>query len=421
MPMVQKFPREARFFYFHSDNSGEIKETWTELAKRTNLKISKIDEGKLDLSASKIHALTLVTFVESEAVKLSVFLYKNVVIISVIILPGSKKKDEIDFTNLPGMEVSIGGAIIHVTTEDKIKNISKELGESYIKILTKAGKLYQFEEKAERKEHIYAITSCPSSEQLEHLLTLHFPLFDFSIHKLHMERDYFQNQRKWVLNEKEDIDKTVGDILHKRIVGETLDPKYIGDLEKEIDILSSKYGILVNDNQLIRKAIKTLEDDIESIYGFLELFAESSPEQDLRILKHSITLKNKLREDEAFITYSVKNIKTAIDTVRTSVDLLRSRENIFLQEEAISFQIAAGVLEFIIIFYYGLTSWLHLIGHERFESISVPIRFLSIFAFASTSVALTHFVGESYRKKWKLNIGMIVSGIALLAVFFYIF
>ncbi|MFQ5801128.1 MAG: hypothetical protein ACE5HH_05360, partial [Candidatus Hydrothermarchaeales archaeon] len=270
------------------------------------------------------------------------------------------------------------------------------------------------------KEHDYVLTPPTNPEELEHFLTLHFPLFDFAIHRLHIERDYFKNQRTWIMNEKAEIDKTVGDILHKRIVGETLNPENIELLEKEIDTLSSKYGILANDGHHIRKARTVVEDDLEAVHDHLREFGNLPPEGELRILEDSIDLKNKLLADEISISYSIKNTKTAIDTVRANVDLLRSRENIFLQEEAVSFQVAAGVLEFIIIFYYSLTSWLHLLGDERFKSIPTPVRFISIFLFASFSVALTHFVGKSYREKWKLNKGMIISVAALLAVFLYI-
>jgi hypothetical protein len=150
-----------------------------------------------------------------------------------------------------------------------------------------------------------------------------------------MERDYFQNQQKWILNEKAEIDKSLGEILHKRIVGETLDPKFIGMLEKDIDALSSKYGILVNDGHLVRKARTSLKEDIGLVYSHLTEFAKV-PAEGLDILKRSIELEKKLEEAETSISFAIKNTKTAIDTVRTHVDLIRSRENIFLQEEAIS-------------------------------------------------------------------------------------
>ncbi len=221
------------------------------------------------------------------------------------------------------------------------------------------------------------------------------------------------------MNEKEEIDKSIGDLLHKSIVGETLNPRYIKTLEGDIDLLSSKYAILVNDGHLLRKARTTLEDDIDMVQARLNEFGKI-PSEGLEIIKGSMDLNESLKESEISIGYAIKNTKTAIDIVRTSVELLRSRENIFLQEEAISFEAAAGVLGFIIIFYYSLTSWLHILGEVRFEIIPPVTRFLTIFLFTSSAVLLTHFLGESYKKKWRINKGMVISIAALIAVFIYI-
>jgi hypothetical protein len=420
--MAKKIPSAARFFYFHIDNSEEIKKVWLELAKRAGIKTREEDMGPLFEGSYKVHELTNIKTFKGSSASLSISLYKKIVIISgLFYIGGSNVKvlDKISFNDISGLEVAIGGAIVLITGEKDTEALEPELGKRFTKIETRIGVLCQFEEKEGRKEHVYVLTSSPSYDELEHFFTLDFPLFDFAIHKLHMERDYFQNQQKWILNEKAEIDKSLGEILHKRIVGETLDPKFIGMLEKDIDALSSKYGILVNDGHLVRKARTSLKEDIGLVYSHLTEFAKV-PAEGLDILKRSIELEKKLEEAETSISFAIKNTKTAIDTVRTHVDLIRSRENIFLQEEAISFQIAAGFLEFIIIFYYSLTSWLHLLGEGRFEIIPVSTRFLLIFIFTSLAVLLTHFVGVSYKNKWKLNKGMILSATSLLGVFVYI-
>jgi hypothetical protein len=419
--MAGKVPTAGRFFYFHIDNSEEVKQIWNELAKRFEIKLGEKDESELIKKSFKTHGLTNIKIVEGEKAILSIKLYKNIVVVSgLFFLQKSVEKifDELSHMEIPGTSVAIGGAIILIKKGAK-GNLVKKIGPRFTKIDTKIGELCQFEEKEGLKEHVYALTQIYSSEDLEHFLTVDFPLFDFSIHKLHVERDYFKNQVKWIVNERTAIDKSIGDILHNRIVGETLNPKLIEDLEKDIDTLSSKYAILVNDSHLIRKARTTLEDDIEVIYDRLKEFGEV-PSEGLEIVKDSIDLKKKLEYTENSLSYGIKSTKTAIDTVRTNIDLLRSRENIYLQEESVSFQVAAGVLEFIIIYYYSIASWEHIIGVERLDVIPPPIRFMSILLFASLAVALTHFVGTSYKENWKLNKGMIFSALGLLAVFLYI-
>jgi hypothetical protein len=370
----------------------------------------------------KVHGLTNIKKVEGAKARLSISLYKNIVIISgIFFLTGSLEKiaEEIRFEDLPGKEISIGGAIIIISRTKDSSELEGVFGIRHTKIETAIGGLCQFEEKEGVKEHSYFLSSTSEAGDLEHFLTFDFPVFDFAIHKLHMERDYFKNQKRWILDEKQEIDKDLGEILHKSIVGVTLNPQFIERLEKDIDTISSKYAILVNDSNLVRNAITTLEEDIELVYKYLKEFANPPPE-GLEILRDSEQVKSQLVKTQNSIINTIKDTKTAIDTVRTNVDLLRSRENLGLQEEAISFQVAAGVLEFIIIFYYSLTSWLHLLGEERFEGIPSTVRFSSIFVFTSFAVIFTHFIGKSFREKWKLNVGMILSGATVLAVFFYI-
>jgi hypothetical protein len=414
--MSNELPSGAGFFYFHRENNKEIKGLWRGLAQRFGIEVGDKDTIDLIKESFNSHGFTNIKTIQRPDARLSISLYRNIVIVTGVFYRSVTKAD---FKELPGVDSAIGMARVIIGEESAVEAFEKEFGKGYTRVETESGLLCQFEEKEGEREHFYFLIPSKEIDGIEHFLTLDFPLFDFEIHKLHMERDYFKNQQKWIMNEKEEIDKSIGDLLHKSIVGETLNPRYIKTLEGDIDLLSSKYAILVNDGHLLRKARTTLEDDIEMVQGRLNEFGKI-PSEGLEIIKGSIDLKDSLIEAEISISYAIKNTKTAIDTVRTSVELLRSRENIFLQEEAISFQVAAGILEFIIIFYYSLTSWLHILGEERFHYISPTTRFLIIFLFASSGVILTHFVGKSYKENWRLNKGMIITSAVMIAVFIYI-
>lgn len=420
--MPVKISSTARILYFHVDDKDEVRVAWEDLASEAGMKISEKD-SKISFEKSVKHELTSITSIKGEKYSLYLSLYKNTIIITGLFygkIEPLNATEKFNFKEKAWYDKTIGGATIVIVPQKGSEKIAEQLATVYTTIETSSGILHQLEEKEKQKEHIYLLARKKEGKEIQHFLTEHFPIFDFAIHKLHKERDYFMTQRTWVMKEKTEIDKAVGDILHRRIVGETLNPGNIGVLEKEIDILSSKYAFLVNDGHLIRKARVTLEEDVKAVYSHLGSLGTIISGKDLNIIKPSEELKKSLSEDELSLSYAIKNTKTAIDIVRTNVDLLRSREDISLQEEALSFQVAAGVLEFIIIFYYSIASWEHLIGVHRFELIPPPIRFASIFLFASFSVVLTHFVGESYRKKWKLNSGMIISGSALLLVFLYV-
>jgi len=420
--MAERAYRAGRYFYFHVENSEEIKKVWGELGRRNSITTEPKDAAQIVKEGFERHSTTTITRAEGSGVELSILLYRNIAIIAGFFRLSQgvgEVRERIAYGDLPGMEAAIGKTTILISGDSDALTQLKEASGSYTRIETLFGTLYQFEEEPGHKEHLYLLHPTGDIEGLDHFLRLHFPVFDFLIHKLHKERDYFRTQRSWIVKEKDEINKTIGDILHRRIVGETLNPENIELLEKEIDTLSSKYAILVNDGHLIRTARTVLEEDMEAVYSSLQGFGKPL-EEGLMILKDSMELKEKLEGDETSISYAIKNAKTAIDTVRTNVDLLRSRENILLQEKGVSYQVAAAVLEFIIIFYYSIASWEHLIGVHRMELIPPPVRFASIFLFTTLSVVLTHYVGESYREGWKLTRRMLIAGAALIAVFLYI-
>ena len=406
----------AVYFYFHKDNGSEIKELWTGLAEKAGMEIGDTDAVELVNERFNSQGLTNIKTLQGVGATIHIWLHKSIVVVSGI---STDRGAWADLSSLPCAGYAIGWARVFIGDESGRDSLESKFGKRYSLLETDFGRLCQFEEKKGNRVHIYYLMHRDGSAAVEHFLTLDFPLFDFAIHKLHMERDYFKNQQKWILNEKAEIDKEIGELLHKSIVGETLNPEYIGSLEKDIDTLSSKYAILVNDGHLIRKARTTLEEEVGHVQSRLRGFG-AVPDSGLDITRDTAELIDKLREAETSISFAIKNTKTAIDTVRTSVELLRSRENIFLQEEAISFQVAAGVLEFIIIFYYSIASWDYIIGVERFDTIPPYIRFLTIFVFAALSVILTHFIGISFKEKWKLNRGLILSAAALLGMFAYI-
>lgn len=418
--MPGRVPTTARYFYFHVDEGEAAKEFWKGLAHRCGVVI----EGKEVEGAVKerVHGyeVTTIARASSEMARLAMSLHGKVIIVSgLFYTSGEGGLAEERLREVAGGEAAMGESLVLITGEGSGGEAARELGTIYDELETSAGTLYFLEERDGERRHVYLLSLSGTTEALEHLLALHFPIFDFAIHRLHTERDYFKNQRVWVMEEKADIDRTVGEILHRRMVGKTLNPENIEHLEREIDTLSSKYAILVNDAHLIKKAATLLEEDMEEVKGHLRT-CSGDREGEYRVLEDSMELKRRLEADMVSLSYSIQNTKTAIDTVRANVDLLRSRETFLLQEEAISLQVAAGFVEFLIVFYYSLASWSYLLGHQRFEAVPVAIRFTSILVFSLSSVAFTHFLGKALKDKRRVNRGMALAGTAILITFLYI-
>ncbi|MFQ5800542.1 MAG: hypothetical protein ACE5HH_02330, partial [Candidatus Hydrothermarchaeales archaeon] len=90
--MSQKLPTGARFFYFHVDSREETKEVWEELAKKSGIKLQEKNAGDLIATSIQSHGLTTVTTVENEKARLSMSLYKNIIIISALFAPSGDLK-----------------------------------------------------------------------------------------------------------------------------------------------------------------------------------------------------------------------------------------------------------------------------------------------------------------------------------------
>ncbi|NOZ76499.1 MAG: hypothetical protein GXO65_02230 [Euryarchaeota archaeon] len=420
---VESLPREgligARYFYFHMDDDEPLKEFWKGISGRVGIKGQGDDQpGRATLDGARKHRPTAITTGTGDGTRLSMLHYKNVVIVLASFAPsGRDVMDELGQADIPGRDRAVGESVLIIAPGQGGEAAAGELGTITDRIETRAGHLFLLAEKEGHKEHAYVLAFSGDSGALARLLSHQLPVFDFTVHKVHAERDYFRNQRKWAMEEKHDIDKKVGEILHKRIVGKSLNPENIELLEKEIETLSSKYAILVNDVQIIKKSRTVLEEDLRWAMARLRELGEPEGGEDLSILKDSEELKDRLDEDISSLNYSIQNTKTAIDTVRTNVELLRSRETILLQKEAISIQVAAGFVEFLIVFYYSLASWGYLLGHPRFDAVPVGIRFTGILLFSISAVVFTHFLGKALKDRKRVNRGMVISGAAIAIVF----
>jgi multisubunit Na+/H+ antiporter MnhB subunit len=107
-------------------------------------------------------------------------------------------------------------------------------------------------------------------------------------------------------------------------------------------------------------------------------------------------------------------VKNAIDVIRMKISIERGRETIELQHESISLQVAAGFIEFIVVFYYTLNSWKILAG-KVFSTLSPGVILITLTAFSSSVVLFTHAVAAARKEKKRFTAEMATSlGLILL-------
>lgn len=273
----------------------------------------------------------------------------------------------------------------------------------------------------ERRGRDYFILA---AEKARPLIETLLPEADSYIKKLNKTAKYFAHQRQTIIKERLKVDKDVGAILHEQVVSGngSYEPE---KLEEEIASLSRMFGVLATDSQLVRQAAEQIEKDIHRLEYALSPILISDGARD-EISQH---LTNRYKAEHANariesdnLDFSRQSAQAAIEVVRTQVDLLRAGEeaalqaqtkkildrSLLLQEERMALQVAAGFIEFVLVFYYTLKSWEGIAGHEAFEHVPPLLRLFTV-AFVSASVTLaTHELARTIKHR-RLTKGVVLA------------
>jgi hypothetical protein len=219
------------------------------------------------------------------------------------------------------------------------------------------------------------------------------------------------------------------------LVEESQEASIIDTYEKHLDLMSSGYGKLVNNFSLILEGYQRLTNLLEVLRHQLAqepsfAYSDVTGQQiflpfEQRVAKLSRTL------DE--LRLSRENHQAAIEVIRSRIDLLMSKENIAtqtqirtlmetntaIQKQSLTFQFAAGLIEFIILAYYSHSLWKSLVP-GAYHAIASWIQLLFVIAFSANTVYLTHLIaeylqGEKHVKK-QLQFSLLVLVIIILVV-----
>lgn len=265
----------------------------------------------------------------------------------------------------------------------------------------------------------------------ERVVSTLFPELDSLLKELERATSFFREQRGSIVDENSSVDRQVGALLHRQVVAMDAANPNTAELENRIADLSRMFGLLATDSLMTRQAEKRLEKDLGSLKAVLSRVM--NPDSDARDGIGDYHLGLYGTELEAIHTvsrdldHSRQNAEAAIDVVRTQIELLRAEEEseiqsqtrglldqiLKLQEEGLALQVAAGLIEFVLIFYYVLLSWEHLLGITESEHISPIVRIIPVAGIAAGAALGTHFLARSIKNKTWRNPGLWVSAAML--------
>lgn len=260
-----------------------------------------------------------------------------------------------------------------------------------------------------------------------------FPQVDSIIKKLVRAAAYFDDQRNTIIRERTGVDREIGALLHRQVVvsatGERTDP---AALEKQIDSLSHMFGVLATDSLLVRQAGDRLEADTSQLQRVLDTLCPiGADEIGAHYLGRFRGALESVKDEARNLHFSRQNAQAGIEVVRTQVELLRAGEeaavqaqtkellshSLVLQKERMALQVAAGFVEFVLVFYYVLKSWEGIAGLETVEHISPVNRMAVVGCFAVSAAVGTHFLAQSLSSRSWRNPGLWIS-VAVLVLSF---
>ncbi len=258
------------------------------------------------------------------------------------------------------------------------------------------------------------------------------PIIESGLIRLQMVSSLMRDRNVTVNKERMEIDHRLSNVLHSNLVLEQGKLKAAEDLETQIQALSSAYGILSGDYSLLAEGHNKLNTAIQKLRNMMlnEPVLDIKPEALHELM---MPYEQRLQEIQASLDelrLSRENHQADIDVVRSKVDIMMSKTNIetqqqikelmvlntSMQKQSLTFQFAAGLIEFIVLAYYGHSLWKNL-AHAAYENIPALIQFIFVLLFAGGTVYCTHLWAEYLQGEHHVKKQLIATTLILLIFF----
>ncbi len=237
----------------------------------------------------------------------------------------------------------------------------------------------------------------------------YLPLMELTVIRLQMLSGLMRDRDQVVTRERMELDRQLDQVLHMDLVEESQEGSIIDTFEKHLDLMSSGYGKIVNNFSLILEGYQRLTNLLEVLRQQLaqEPSCAFSDETSQKIFQPFEQRAEKLSRTLDELRLSRENHQAAIEVIRSRIDLLMSKENIAtqtqirtlmetntaIQRQSLTFQFAAGLIEFIVLAYYSHSLWKSL-APGAYHAIAGWIQLLFVVGFSANTVYLTHLIAE---------------------------
>lgn len=385
-------PALAHFVYFSSKDEVDARITWQALAGASN-----IDKSELTVETTGETLSSSPIIASSDRASVFFSIHHNTIAVGATFEleegagSGSLDLDNTSRTIWNASPSAIGNTSVLAAGAEGLANAAELVFGQTLPPIPAAENLFLI--RLGDGRHLYAYGTKSFEDPID-FFAKSLTRVDGLLHKLEKIVPHFKEQASAILDKRDTCEKTVASILNEQVDGEGSDKERSGMLEADVRRLAEIYADLTGDLSVIRKSRDMLERDLDYLSDQLGTLNYNPDRFGLDGFREVLDDIGKASER---LDESLNNVQAAIVIVGTRVELLRSKENITLQKEALSLQVAAGFIEFIILFYYALHSWETLVTPARFERVPAGFRALLTLAFAGIVVALTHQISKAFR------------------------
>ncbi len=300
-----------------------------------------------------------------------------------------------------------------------------------------SGKIARFGSKWFNNQAFYIISLAAINPDNIRFMLHFLPRFEANLYRLAQITQLYKDRNSTIIAELDNASSELSQILHSQLRnGERDKTELIDELEIQIKNLSTNYAILATDYNILAKDNQSLEILLTKVEQSLSNNG-IIPDEKPFLGSVLLTAKSRLKDIESSlerVKIARENHQAAIEVVRSKIDIILSRENIStqgsikslleintaMQKQSLIFQVAAGIIEFIVLAYYSHSLWKN-IAHIS-DYIPAWIQFVFTMLFSASIVKCTHLMAEymqgDHHVRKQLYVYVIIFIVILLVILF---
>ena len=416
------------FFYFVAEDQEPLDKVWRLAKSRYAATDSTVDH--FDDEGPVLSRLA-----KGEGISLSVSILEHTAILQVCL--HGKEQQEL-CAGLSEFRQELGDILLDLIGEATFRIASKQEvsppGKKYFQIdLPKERKLLVTHSQEGAAPRLYTfVTEAP--QEAEFFLLMKLAPLDCLTYQIKRAIDYYAMQHDAFVAREEELTAKIGKILYRKEAD-------LASLDKDVEKTAEIFALMTNYSGLLGNSLRILRNDLQKLEAFIRKGLHQR-EDAYFSGRHGARLKEfiaMLEASQRAFFRSLDNVKAAIDVMKSRVDLANSRtnlelqqqlgalmhQNVTIQEESLIMGIAATMVEFFVVLYYGLGVWKMLAGEEVVHHIPVLLKAGLIVGFSLAVVAGTHKAAKAIKEKtfqgtlgWGLVIVSLVVAMVLVSIFY---